>query len=118
MTTTEIATKLVELCREGKYQEAHDTLYADDILSVEMDDSMGEREVRGLDAIKAKGEGWAKMFAGTPTSWCDDAIVSGNSFACRMGFAGPGHDGNEVKGEEIAVYVTKDGKIIEERFYW
>lgn len=118
MTTNEIATKLVELCREGKYQEAHDTLYAEDVLSVEMDESMGPRESRGLAAIKKKGESWVQMFSGPATSWCDDAIVSGNSFACRMGFAGPGHDGNEIKGEELAVYVAKDGKIIEERFYW
>ncbi len=118
MTTQQIATTLVELCRSGKYQEAHDTLYADNVVSIEMDDSMGQRESRGLDAIKTKGQSWAEMFDGPATSWCDDAIVSGNSFACRMGFAGMGHDGKEIKGEEIALYVTKDGKIVEERFYW
>lgn len=118
MKTPEIALKLAVLCRQGKYQEAHDTLYANDALSVEMDDSMGQREVRGIDAIKTKGEAWAQMFNGSATSWCDDPIISGNSFACRMGFAGIGHDGSEIKGEELAVYITKDDKIIEERFFW
>lgn len=118
MTTQEIATNLVALCREGKYEQVHDTLYDTDIISIEMDESMGPREARGINAIKEKGSSWAQMFAGPVTTWCDDAIVSGNSFACRMGFSGPGHDGNTIAGEEIAVYVTKDGKIIEERFYW
>jgi ketosteroid isomerase-like protein len=35
-----------------------------------------------------------------------------------MGFSGPGHNGEKIEGQELAVYVTKDGKIIEERFYW
>lgn len=118
MTTQEIATKLVALCKEGKYEEVHDSLYDTNVLSVEMDDSMGEREVRGIDKVKAKGMSWAQMFSGQATSWCDDAIVSGNSFACRMGFSGVGHNGEKIEGEEIAVYVTKDGKIVEERFYW
>jgi hypothetical protein len=118
MNTKEIAEALVALCKEGRYQRAHETLYDDNVLSVEMDESMGPRETRGLDAIKAKGVSWAAMFNGPVTSFCDDPIVSGNSFACRMGFSGKGHDGQEIKGEEIAVYVTKDGKIIEARFYW
>ena len=118
MNTQEIANKLVELCRAGNYQEAHNTLYDNNVLSVEMDESMGPREVKGIDAVHQKGASWAQMFNGPATSWCDDAIVSGNSFACRMGFSGTGHDGNTIAGEEIAVYVTKDGKIIEERFYW
>jgi hypothetical protein len=118
MTTQEIATKLVSLCNEGKYEEAHDSLYDENVLSVEMDDSMGEREVRGIEKVKEKGKSWAQMFSGPATSWCDEAIVSGNSFACRMGFSGPGHNGEKIEGQELAVYVTKDGKIIEERFYW
>ena len=118
MTTQEIANMLVELCRAGKYEEVHNTLYDSNVVSVEMDESMGQREVHGIDTVMEKGKSWAQMFAGPVTTWCDDAIVSGNSFACRMGFSGSGHDGNVIAGEEIAVYVTKDGKIIEERFYW
>lgn len=118
MNTQEIADALVVLCRASKYQEAHETLYDDNILSIEMDESMGPRETRGIAAIQEKGASWAGMFNGPATSWCDEPIVSGNSFAFRMGFAGMGHDGNEIKGEEIALYVTKDGKIIEERFFW
>jgi hypothetical protein len=118
MNTKEIADKLVALCREGKYKEAHDSLYDSNIFSVEMDDSMGQRESRGIDAIQSKGEGWAKMFSGPVNSWADEPIVSGNSFAFRMGFSGVGHNGEKIEGEEIALFVTKDGKIIEERFYW
>ena len=35
MTTLEVGKKLVELCKQGKNQEAMDTLYAPDIVSVE-----------------------------------------------------------------------------------
>ena len=35
MNTLEIGKKLVELCREGKNEEAVNTLLADDVVSVE-----------------------------------------------------------------------------------
>lgn len=35
MTTTEIASRLVELCRSGQYETAHKTLYAKDAISIE-----------------------------------------------------------------------------------
>ena len=59
MTTMDIARKLVELCRQGRNEEALDTLYADDAVSVEaMAMSDAPPEVKGLAAIKAKGEWW------------------------------------------------------------
>jgi len=39
MTTTEVAEKLVQYCREGKHTQAIDELYADNIVSREPKDS-------------------------------------------------------------------------------
>ncbi len=35
MGVAEIAQELVDMCREGKYMEAIDKLYSDDVVSVE-----------------------------------------------------------------------------------
>ena len=59
MSTLEIANKLVALCREGRSEECQQTLYAQDIVSVEAGAPPGgQREARGLEAIKAKSKWW------------------------------------------------------------
>ncbi len=35
MTTKEIASRLVEICRSGKVEEAKEELFAEDIISIE-----------------------------------------------------------------------------------
>ena len=60
MTTKEVADKLVALCTQGKFMEAIDELYSDDIVSMEAGSPPGQsRESKGIEAIKAKGEWWA-----------------------------------------------------------
>ena len=61
MTTMEIARKMVELCRQGKNLEALNTLFSDDAVSVEAVAMPGaSQEVKGLEAIKRKGEWWVE----------------------------------------------------------
>jgi len=56
MNTLDIANQLVELCKQGKNDEAK-SLYALDAVSVEAFAPPGmQQETKGLDAIKAKGE--------------------------------------------------------------
>ena len=79
----EIANKLVELCRQGKNAEALDTLYADDVVSVEAAVPPGmEREAKGLAAVRAKGQWWEENHeirsAGVTGPWPhDDRFVAG-----------------------------------------
>jgi hypothetical protein len=60
MNTMTIAKRLVELCREGKFEEAQNELYADDAVSVEMEGvsegALGNAV--GLPAIREKGRHW------------------------------------------------------------
>ena len=59
MNTMQIGRRLVDLCKQGKNTEALTTLFADDAVSVEaVAPPGGQQEVKGLDAIKAKGEWW------------------------------------------------------------
>lgn len=58
MTTTEIANKLADLCRQGKSGQAL-ALYAPDAISVEAAMPPGMDCVsRGVAAIKGKGQWW------------------------------------------------------------
>ena len=55
MTTKEVADKVVKLCSQGKFDEATDTLYSPDIVSMEAGAPPGQsRESKGIAAVKAK----------------------------------------------------------------
>lgn len=59
MKTEEVAKKVVELTRAQAWKEAVDTLYAEDIVSVEARGrDGGSPEVKGIDAVRAKTEWW------------------------------------------------------------
>src|SRR6185437_5431719 len=60
MTTQDVANKLVALCSQGKFHEAINELYSDDIVSTEAGAPPGQsRESKGIAAIKGKAEWWA-----------------------------------------------------------
>ena len=118
MTTNEIATKLVSLCREGKITEVLETLFANNAKSVEMDSSMGNKETIGLEAIKNK----SKMFAAEIEEFygqtISDPIVIGNTFAVTW-FMDRKLKGQErSKLQEVCAYKVEDGKIILEQFIY
>jgi hypothetical protein len=58
MNTMDIANKMVALCREGKNDQALDTLFSNDMVSVEAAAMPGmDQEAKGLVAVKAN-RGW------------------------------------------------------------
>ena len=59
MNTMEIASKLVDLCRKGKNDDAVKTLYSDNAVSVEaFAPPGGQQEVKGIQGILGKGAWW------------------------------------------------------------
>ena len=118
MNTQEIANRLAELCRQGKYEAAQKELYSSDAVSIEPDDSPGLKTVKGLEAIIEKGHQFQSMVEAVHSSTITDPIVAGNNFAVAaildITMKGPGR----VLMQELAVYEVKDGKIIKEQFFY
>ena len=115
MNTQEIATDLVTLCRQGKFDEAGDKYWAEDVVSIE---AMGdEREARGKPAVRAKGEWWNRTFK------VDDVQVEGpyvnqDEFIVRFKLRTTNKESGETASmDETALYRVKGGKIAEERFF-
>lgn len=119
MTTLEIANKLVALCREGKDAEAQRLLYAEDAVSVEpAAPPGGDRESKGLAAIRAKGEWWYgahEVHSMTITGpWPhDDRFILGFKIDVTQKA-----NGQRFQMEEAALYTIRDGKIIREEFFY
>src|ERR1700722_16928392 len=81
MTTQKIAHDLVAMCREGRFGEAGEKYWADDVVSVE---AMGDTpESRGKSAARAKGEWWSSTFEVTE-SRVEGPYVNGDEFIVRF----------------------------------
>jgi hypothetical protein len=118
MTVNEIASRLADLCRQGKYETAQKELYSKDAISIEPEHSPGLQTVKGLDAIIEKGHQFQAMVEEVHSSTVSDPIIAGDTFAVAavldLTLKGMGR----VPMEELAVYEVKDGKIIKEQFFY
>jgi SnoaL-like domain len=119
MTTQEVAEKLVKLCREGKFHEAVESLYSDEIVSMEAGAPPGQsRESKGLEAVKAKGEWWQanhEVHAAT----VEGPLVAGSHFACTFKLDVTFKpQKRRFQMEEVAVYKVADGKVVYEEFFY
>lgn len=120
MNTTQIAARLVELCRQGQYEQAQNELYADDAVSIEMaglpPEALGD--VSGLAAIREKGRRWADNIVEIHGGSVSDPVVAGDWFSLAMGIDATYKDRGRVPMEEICVYRVRNGKIVHEQFFY
>lgn len=118
-TTMDVARKLVALCKEGKFDECTNTLLADDVVSVEAAAPPGmEREARGLDAVRRKGEWWTSnhevhSFSVTGPWPHDNRFIVGFRFDVTFK-----PTGQRMKMDEVALYTVRDGKVAREEFFY
>jgi ketosteroid isomerase-like protein len=116
MNTQEIAHDLVTLCQQGKFDEAGEKYWADDVVSVE---AMGEEaESRGKAAARAKGEWWSNNHEVHGVK-VEGPYVNGDAFTVRFVMDTTDKtNGQRATMDEVALYRLKDGKIAEERFFY
>jgi hypothetical protein len=116
MTTSDIAHDLVALCKAGKFDEAGEKYWADDVVSVE---AMGEEAVsHGKAAARGKGEWWANAHEIHGVD-AEGPYINGDQFAVRFKMdITVKETGVRQQMDEVGVYTLKDGKIAEERFFY
>jgi ketosteroid isomerase-like protein len=121
-TTLEVGKKLVELCKQGKFMEAMEQLYSPNIVSIEAGagPSMPAR-IEGIAAVREKGEWWAKNHQ-IHSSETEGPWPHGDRFIARFKLdvtakAGP-MAGKRMMLDETALYTVKDGKIVQEEFFY
>ena len=118
MTTQQVATRLVELCRKGEFETAQTELFVVDAISIEPYATPEfEKETKGLPAIIKKGDKFQSMVEQMHGLTVSDPIVASNSFACtmRMDITMKGKERMDMT--ELCVYQLKDGKIVSEEFF-
>jgi hypothetical protein len=118
MTTQDVANRLHQLFNEGKWAEAQEELFSDDAESIEPPKAQGMQSVKGLDAIKKKGDQFNQMVEEMHGGYVSEPIVAGNYIAFGMGMDVTYKGMGRQKMDEIAVYEVKDGKIVKEQFFY
>ncbi len=117
MTTQEVADKLVQLCREGKNDQAIEELYADNVVSREPKGSDMEL-TEGKIAVKNKTLQWEESVQEIHSATLSDPIVAEHHFSLVMDIDATYKEHGRMKMSEICVYEVKDGKIIADEFFY
>jgi len=120
MTTQEVANRFSELAKTNRWDLIQDELYSDNAESIEPPHAaaMGMTNVKGLDAIKKKGEQFNEMVEEVHDGRTSEPVVGGRYFSVAMMIDATMKGAGRQKMDEIAVYEVKDGKIVKEQFFF
>ncbi len=113
MNTSEVAARLVELCKAHKNFDAMKELYAENIVSAE-----ASSETIGKAAVIQKSTDWAAAHEihGSNT---EGPFLSSEKFAVVFDFeVTPKATGKRESLREVAVYTVAMGQITREEFYY
>ncbi len=120
--TLAVGKQIAELCRQGKNLEAIDTLYADDVVSVEVCGSPEmDARMQGKDAVKGKNRWWYENHE-VHGGDVQGPFPHGDQFIIVFSYditpqCGP-MNGQRMTMNECGLYTVRDGKVAEERFFY
>ena len=118
MTTQEVANKLVAYMQKGQIFEAQSELYSDDIVCIEPEGAMAPHLTKGKKAVAEKGKEFASMIEERHGGSCSTPVVSGRHFTIAMSIDATMKGAGRRLLEEVCVYEVKDGKIVQEQFFY
>ena len=117
MNTEEVAKKVVEFVRKQAWHEAVDTLYDEDIVSVEARTMDGSSpETRGIGGVRGKVDWWLDNME-VHSFKASGPFVAHDRFVVQYDA-----DVTDKKSKkrfqlsEVGVYTVKNGKIVREEF--
>lgn len=115
MDTSEVAKAFAALCKAGKFEEAGERFWAEDVVSLEpMEGPMARLEGRA--AVKGKSDWWYKAHE-VHSAEAEGPFVHGDQFALRFALDVTAREsGQRMQMTEIGLYTVRDGKVVEEKF--
>jgi ketosteroid isomerase-like protein len=116
-SVNEVAADFTALCAKGAFDEAGDKYWSDGVVSVEAMDGPMAR-IEGRAAVQGKSDWWNSAHE-VHSATAHGPYVNGDQFAVRFVMDVTNKEsGKRVQMDEVGVYTVKDGKIVEERFYY
>ena len=120
MSAIEIGKQLVQFCREGKNLDSINTLYAEDVVSIEaMAPPGGEQIARGLEAVRGKNQWWTENHEIHSVEISDPYPHGDDKFAVRFQYDITNKpSGQRMNMDEVGVFTTEGGKVVKEEFFY
>jgi hypothetical protein len=121
-STMEVGQKLVDLCKQGKIMEAINATYGPKIVSIEPQGGPNmPARIEGIEAVKKKSEWWEKNHE-VHSAKVEGPWPHGDRFIVRFNFEvtpkiGPAA-GKRITLDETGLYTVKDGKVVQEEFFY
>ena len=117
-TTHEVAARFNELAQQEKWFEIQDELFADNVKSIDPENSQYFGYAEGKASVRKKGEDFVAKITDFHGAHTTQPLVSGNHFAAGRSVDITTKDFGRIKIEEIMLYEVKDGQIVSEQFFY
>jgi hypothetical protein len=119
-TALEIGKQLVGFCQAGKNLDSINTLYSDDIVSVEaFAPPGGDRTVKGIEGVRGKHDWWEKNHVVHSAETYGPYPHGDDKFAVRFVYdITQKATDRRVTMDEVAVFTVSNGKIVREEFFY
>lgn len=117
MTNADAVAAFADLLKRGEHQQAADRFNAPDIVSIEAMEGPMAR-IEGRDAVKAKSDWWYSAHE-VHANRADGPYANGDQFIMRFEIDVTVREtGQRMQMTEAGLYTMRDGKIVEERFFY
>ncbi|MCB1044605.1 MAG: nuclear transport factor 2 family protein [Acidobacteria bacterium] len=122
MALKDVANSLVDLCKQGKFEEAMNTHYADHIVSVEATGNEAMPAVmEGIEAVRGKTQWWVENHEVHSTDISGPFFNSNqpNQFCMYLkSDVTFKPTGERSTLSEVCLYDVEQGKVVREHFYY
>lgn len=117
-TIHEVAAVFNELAQQEKWFEIQDQLFADDVKSIDPENSPYFGYAAGKDNVRKKGEDFVKRIESFHGAHTTEPVIGGNHFAVGREMDITVQDFGRIQINEVMLYEVKEGKIVSEQFFY
>ena len=118
MTTQEVAARFNELAQQEKWFDIQSELFADNVRSVDPENSPYFGYAEGKEEVRKKGESFVGRVTGMYKLSTSEPLVAGNHFAVQREKELEVTGFGRVHINQLMVYEVKDGQIVLEQFFY
>ncbi len=118
MTIQEVAGRFNELAQEGKWFEIQDELFAENVRSIDPENSPYFGYAEGKAPVRKKGMDWVAKVKEGHGAIVTRPVVAANHFVVGYSFDITTEDFGRIQINEIMLYEVKNGQIILEQFFY
>ena len=116
-TTQEVAERLLNLCKQGQFEQAQEELFSEEVISTEPPYSP-LKSAKGTKAVIEKGKNFAQAIETVHGSSFSEPVVGGRYFSFAMSLDASFKGQGRMQLEEICLFEVKEGKVVAEQFFF